>query len=104
MPLNKIPQRQLGKGRGRPMVSSIGFGTMGKSDRSSCSVCTEVLCFFSAIGALYGKTDMTKAYQALTYAADRGMSFWDCADIYGDGKPSSAAFSFSVVVRLTGFL
>ena len=35
------------------------------------------------IGAFYGKTDDEEAYKALTYAADRGMTFWDCADIYG---------------------
>jgi aryl-alcohol dehydrogenase-like predicted oxidoreductase len=35
------------------------------------------------IGAFYGKTDESAAMKALTYAADRGMTFWDCADIYG---------------------
>ncbi|KAI5123181.1 hypothetical protein M0805_003948 [Coniferiporia weirii] len=58
----KIPMRRLGANG--PMVSAIGLGTMG-------------------IGLFYGKTDEKAAYDALTYAADRGMTFWDCADIYG---------------------
>ncbi|PAV19769.1 Aldo keto reductase [Pyrrhoderma noxium] len=60
--LEKIPTRRLGSNG--PAVSSIGLGTMG-------------------IGAFYGKTDEGAAYKALTHAADRGMTFWDCADIYG---------------------
>ena len=39
--------------------------------------------FNTGIGAFYGKTDEGAAYKALTYAADRGMTFWDCAYIYG---------------------
>lgn len=35
------------------------------------------------MGAWYGKTDDEAALKALTYAADRGMTFWDTADIYG---------------------
>ncbi|KAH8110500.1 Aldo/keto reductase [Phellopilus nigrolimitatus] len=60
--LNKIPTRRLGANG--PLVSAIGLGTMG-------------------IGSFYGKTDDEAAYKALTYAADRGVTFWDCADIYG---------------------
>lgn len=60
--LQKIPTRRLGANG--PFVSAIGLGTM-------------------AIGAFYGKTDEKAAYEALTYAADRGMTFWDCADLYG---------------------
>ncbi|THH03326.1 hypothetical protein EW145_g6348 [Phellinidium pouzarii] len=56
------PTRRLGANG--PTVSAIGLGTMG-------------------IGAFYGKTDEAAAYKALTYAADRGVTFWDCADIYG---------------------
>ncbi|KIJ48305.1 hypothetical protein M422DRAFT_247625 [Sphaerobolus stellatus SS14] len=47
----KYPTRQLG--RNGPVVSAIGFGTMG-------------------IGAFYGKTDKEEALKTLTYAADRG--------------------------------
>ncbi|KAH8111783.1 Aldo/keto reductase [Phellopilus nigrolimitatus] len=60
--LKKISTRRLGANG--PLVSAIGLGTMG-------------------IGAFYGKTDDEEAYKTLTYAADRGMTFWDCADIYG---------------------
>ncbi|CCM00122.1 uncharacterized protein FIBRA_02149 [Fibroporia radiculosa] len=56
------PTRQLG--RNGPIVSAIGFGSMG-------------------IGAFYGNTDMDEAFRTLTYAADRGVTFWDTADMYG---------------------
>jgi len=69
MSLNKTPLRQLGKNG--PYVSALGFGTMG-------------------IGAFYGKTDDDEAFKALTYAADRGMTFWDTADIYGTSEASLA--------------
>ncbi|TDL15043.1 Aldo/keto reductase [Rickenella mellea] len=58
----EVPSRQLG--RNGPIVSALGFGAMG-------------------IGAFYGKTDKDEAFKALTHAADCGMTFWDCADIYG---------------------
>ncbi|EIN12485.1 Aldo/keto reductase [Punctularia strigosozonata HHB-11173 SS5] len=63
--LSKLPLRRLG--RNGPEVSALGLGTM-------------------AIGAFYGKTDVNAAMNALTYAADRGMTFWDCADIYGTSE------------------
>ncbi|KAJ8086659.1 hypothetical protein AAF712_001960 [Marasmius tenuissimus] len=63
--LSKIPKRALG--RNGPKVASIGFGAMG-------------------IGAWYGKTDEEEAFKALTYAADRGMNFWDTANIYGTSE------------------
>ena len=63
--MKKIPARRLGVNG--PEVSAVGLGTMG-------------------IGAHYGKTDESSAFKALTYAADRGMTLWDCADIYGSGK------------------
>jgi len=38
------------------------------------------------IGAFYGPTKEGSAQELLTYAADRGMTFWDCADIYGTSE------------------
>ncbi|THH12030.1 hypothetical protein EW145_g285 [Phellinidium pouzarii] len=61
-PLRKIPTRRLGANG--PTVSAVGLGAM-------------------TIGSSYIKTDKEAAFKALTYAADRGMTFWDCADIYG---------------------
>jgi len=63
--LKQVPTRKLGANG--PSVSAIGLGTMG-------------------IGAFYGTTDVKKAEEALDYAADRGMTFWDCADIYGTSE------------------
>jgi aryl-alcohol dehydrogenase-like predicted oxidoreductase len=40
----------------------------------------------TGIGAFYGSTDQDQAFKTLTYAADRGITHWDCADIYGDGE------------------
>ena len=51
------------------------------------------------IGAFYGKTDEDAAYKALTYAADRGMTFWDCADIYGTSTPPSSPETLQVRKR-----
>ncbi|TDL15050.1 Aldo/keto reductase [Rickenella mellea] len=61
--VKKFPTRQIG--RNGPTVSCLGLGTMG-------------------IGAYYGKTNIEEAFKTLTYAADRGVTFWDCADMYGD--------------------
>ncbi|KIJ48295.1 hypothetical protein M422DRAFT_28388 [Sphaerobolus stellatus SS14] len=58
----KYPTRQLG--RNGPVVSAIGFGTM-------------------RIG-FYEKADNEEVLKTLTYAADRGVTFWDCADVYGN--------------------
>ncbi|KZP06432.1 Aldo/keto reductase [Athelia psychrophila] len=66
-PILKYPQRQLGKNG--PFVSAIGFGTMG-------------------IGTpWYGRTPTeSDAFTALSCAADRGVTFWDCADSYGQSE------------------
>ncbi|KIJ27072.1 hypothetical protein M422DRAFT_37941 [Sphaerobolus stellatus SS14] len=39
-----------------------------------------------AAGAYYGKTDTEEVYKTFTYAADRGVTFWDTADCYGDSE------------------
>lgn len=38
-----------------------------------------------AIGGAWGKTDDREALRALAYAMDRGVNFFDTADVYGDG-------------------
>ena len=40
------------------------------------------------LGKHYGGTDERSALKALSYAANRGVTFWDTADIYDDGKHS----------------
>ncbi|KAG6902935.1 hypothetical protein C0995_009327 [Termitomyces sp. Mi166 len=65
MSTNFIPTRQLGKDG--PMVSAIGLGAMG-------------------MGAFYGKSDEMECFKTLTYAANRGVTFWDTADMYGDSE------------------
>ncbi|KAG6908483.1 hypothetical protein DXG01_004486 [Tephrocybe rancida] len=35
------------------------------------------------MGAFYGKSDDKESIEALTYAANRGMTFWDTSDVYG---------------------
>ncbi|KAL0958267.1 hypothetical protein HGRIS_000419 [Hohenbuehelia grisea] len=65
MSAKSFPTRQLG--RNGPTVSAIGFGAMG-------------------IGAFYGTTDEKQAYETLTYAADRGVTFWDTSDLYGTSE------------------
>ncbi|KAG6853211.1 hypothetical protein C0991_006114 [Blastosporella zonata] len=62
MPLAK---RNLGKNG--PSVSAIGLGAMG-------------------MGNFYGPSDDKVSYETLTYAADRGMTFWDTADVYGHSE------------------
>ncbi|KAJ7889950.1 Aldo/keto reductase [Mycena olivaceomarginata] len=52
-------------GANGPTVSALGFGTMG-------------------IGAFYGETNKTDAFETLSRAADLGITFWDTADIYGN--------------------
>ncbi|KAF5376107.1 hypothetical protein D9615_007746 [Tricholomella constricta] len=65
MSLKAIPTRRLGKNG--PSVSAIGLGAMG-------------------MGAFYGKSDDQASLATLTHAADRGITFWDTADIYGHSE------------------
>ncbi|KAJ7686773.1 NADP-dependent oxidoreductase domain-containing protein [Mycena rosella] len=60
-----FPTRQLGANG--PVVSALGFGTMG-------------------IGAYYGTTDKAAAFATLSRAADLGITFWDTADLYGTSE------------------
>ncbi|PCH34460.1 Aldo/keto reductase [Wolfiporia cocos MD-104 SS10] len=66
-PASTYPTLQLGANG--PHVSAIGYGAMG------------IGSFFS-----YGKTDSDEAFKTLTYAADRGVTFWDTADVYGTSE------------------
>ena len=36
------------------------------------------------IGAFYGSTNKDESFKMLTFAADRGVTFWDTSDVYGD--------------------
>lgn len=38
------------------------------------------------MGAWYGKSNEEECFETLTYAADRGVTFWDTADIYGTSR------------------
>jgi aryl-alcohol dehydrogenase-like predicted oxidoreductase len=52
-----------------------------------------IMTFPSGIGALKNRVDI---YDILTCAADRGMTFWDCAHIYGN---SMSVSSFCLEVK-----
>ena len=78
--MQQTPKRQLG--RDGPWVSAIGLGTMGtlpftlKAFTSSEHTCP-------GFGAFYGQSNEKETLETLTYAAKRGMTFWDTADVYG---------------------
>ncbi|KLO18489.1 Aldo/keto reductase [Schizopora paradoxa] len=55
------------------------------------------------IGAYYGPTE-GNAQELLTYAADRGMTFWDCADIYGSSEEELGKWFASTGRRKDVFL
>ncbi|TFK51544.1 Aldo/keto reductase [Heliocybe sulcata] len=60
------PARHLGAHG--PTVSAIGYGAM------------------TIGGTYYGQVNEDQALQALTYAADRGLTFWDTSDAYGPSE------------------
>ncbi|MFI5357841.1 MAG: aldo/keto reductase [Opitutales bacterium] len=59
-----MKQRALGKNG--PMVSALGLGCMGMSE-------------------FYGPRDEPESFATLHRALDRGLKFWDTADMYGIG-------------------
>ncbi|KAH8817894.1 NADP-dependent oxidoreductase domain-containing protein [Flagelloscypha sp. PMI_526] len=63
--MSTYPKRTLGING--PQVSSIGLGAMG-------------------MGAFYGSTNEEEALKTLSYAADRGVTFWDTSDKYGTSE------------------
>ena len=63
---SQLPTRQLG--RDGPQVTAVGFGAMGLS-------------------AFYGAVESDEErFQFLDAAYDKGETFWDSADIYGDSE------------------
>ncbi|KAJ6531390.1 NADP-dependent oxidoreductase domain-containing protein [Mycena vulgaris] len=59
--MSTFPTRQIG--RGSPMFSAMGLGTMGLG------------------GAIYGGADEGDVLEILTRVADSGATFWDTADV-----------------------
>ncbi|MEM9554856.1 MAG: aldo/keto reductase [Acidobacteriota bacterium] len=59
-------QRTLGSGDHSLDVSALGLGCMGMSE-------------------FYGQTDEARSLDTLHHALERGVSFWDTADMYGSG-------------------
>lgn len=86
MATKTYPTRKLGLNG--PAVSAIGFGAMGKrQQRQHNSIRPGLQQIRAGIGALfYGHSDREESFKTLTYAADRGVTFWDTADIYGESK------------------
>ncbi len=91
----KIPTRQLGMNG--PHVSAIGLGAL-----RAYPVLLEIESLtYSLMGLITGfgmlrrdnSADQKAANEALTHAADRGMTFWDTADVYGDGESSSTTLN-----------
>ena len=77
-----LPTRNLGKNG--PVVSALGLGAMGESSGLMIPGMYPNLLRMVGMGAFYGHSDETESLDTLTYAANRGMTFWDTADLYGD--------------------
>ena len=45
---------------------------------------------------MYGTSDEEESFATLSYAANRGVTFWDTADIYGTSTQSHVSFSLSL--------
>ncbi|KAJ7191715.1 NADP-dependent oxidoreductase domain-containing protein, partial [Mycena pura] len=78
------PTRQLG--RNGPTVSAIGLGAMGLG------------------GAFYGAADEGRVLEMLSRAADKGVTFWDTSDVYGDSEATIGKWFRSTGRRAEIFL
>lgn len=82
------PTRKLGTNG--PTVSAIGFGALGKAPFSDPGHMTHLITYGDharlGLGVQYGQDDSQEVFKTLTYAADRGLTFWDTADMYGDSE------------------
>ncbi|OIW32300.1 aldo/keto reductase [Coniochaeta ligniaria NRRL 30616] len=67
MPAKSVPTRVLGKSG--PVIPALGFGLMGLS--------------YNAYGSL---PDDEERFAILDRAVELGATFWDTADLYGDGE------------------
>jgi aryl-alcohol dehydrogenase-like predicted oxidoreductase len=108
MAQRKIPTRQLGTNG--PTVGAIGFGAMGAFYRPlHCNFLLTIYGsrywsvrdnrypedrFDNSVRRYYGKTDEAEAIKTLTYALDRGITYWDTAGMCNKCHTASYAYAY----------